>query len=81
MSVLSADIASFERMRPKLEAEHRMEWVVFHDGHFIDLYPDFDSAACDAIERFDTGPFLIRQIGAPPQVRLTGGMVFTRADA
>lgn len=81
MSILSADIASFERMRAELEAEHRMEWVVFHHGQFINLYPDFDAAACDAIERFDSGPFLIRQVGAPPQIHLTGGMVFTRADA
>lgn len=81
MSVLSADIASFEQMRSELEARHRLEWVVFHDGHLIDVYPDFDAAASDAIDRFDSGPFLIRQVGAPPQVQLTGGMVFTWADA
>lgn len=81
MSVLSADIASFERMRGQLEARHQLEWVVFHEGQFVDVYPDFDAAASDAIDRFDSGPFLIRQIGAPPQVQLTGGMVFTRADA
>lgn len=81
MRVLSQDISAFERMRPDLEAHHRLEWVVFHDGHLIDVYPDFDAAASDAIDRFDSGPFLIRQVGAPPQVQLTGGMVFTRADA
>jgi hypothetical protein len=80
MSVLSADIASYERMRPELEANHRLEWVVFHAGQFVDVYPDFDAAAFDAIDRFDSDSFLIRQVGAPPQVQLTGGMVFTRAD-
>lgn len=81
MSVLSADIATFERMRSDLEANHCLEWVVFHGGEFIDVYPDFDAAASDAIDRFDSGPFLIRQVGAPPQIHLTGGMVFVRADA
>ncbi len=81
MGVLTADIASFEKMRNELESRHCLQWAVFHDGQFIDVYPDFDAAASDAIDRFDTGPFLIRQIGAPPQVQLTGGMVFTRADA
>jgi len=81
VGVLTADIASFERMRSELETRHCLKWVVFHQGRFIDVYPDFDAAASDAIDRFDTGPFLIRQIGAPPQVQLTGGMVFTRANA
>ncbi len=81
MTGLHADIACFERMRTELEAQHRSEWVVFHGGQFVDVYPDFDAAAADAIERFDDGPFLIRQVGAPPQVQLTGGMVFTRAHA
>lgn len=81
MSDLNADIASFEQMRDELEAHHRLEWVVFHDGRFVNIYPDFDAAASDAIDRFDAGPFLIRQVGAPPQIHLTGGMVFTRADA
>ncbi|PZU74874.1 MAG: hypothetical protein DI531_06540 [Brevundimonas sp.] len=81
MTVLKDDIASFERMKSELETHHRMAWVVFHHGQFVDVYPDFDAAASDAIERFDTGPFLIRQVGAPPQIHLPGGMVFTRANA
>lgn len=81
MSVLSADIASFEQMRGELEANHGLEWVVFRDGEFVDVYPDYETAASDAIDRFDTGPFLIRQIGAPSQVQLTGGMIFTHANA
>ncbi|GAA0627873.1 hypothetical protein GCM10009422_26160 [Brevundimonas kwangchunensis] len=81
MNGLNADIASFERMRTELEERHLLEWVVFHHGQFVNVYPDFDAAASDAIDRFDTGPFLIRQVGAPPKIHLTGGMVFTRANA
>ncbi|MFC5343171.1 hypothetical protein ACETK8_09000 [Brevundimonas staleyi] len=81
MSVLSADIARFEAMRTDLEHRHKLKWVVFHEGELIDIYSDFEAAASDAIDRFDTGPFLIRQIGAPPQTHLMGGMVFTHANA
>lgn len=80
MSVLGADIASFERMRPELEADHLREWVVFREGRYVDAYPDFESAAEAAVEMFDAGPYLIRQVGAPLQVQLAGGMIFTRAN-
>lgn len=81
MSVLSADIARFEELRGELEANHHQKWVVFHLGEFVEAFPDFETAAAEAIDRFDTGPFLIRQVGAPDEVRLTGGMVFTRTHA
>ena len=65
-------------MKAELEAEHFNEWVVFHQGKFVGAFPDFEAAASMAVERFDTGPYLIRQVGAPP-VQLPGGMVFTPA--
>jgi len=81
VSVLSADIAGFERMREELEARHPLKWVVFHQGDFVDAYPDLEAAATAAVERFDAGPYLIRQVGAPPQIQLTGGIIFTHAHA
>lgn len=81
MSVLDADIASFERMRPQLEAEHHLHWVVFRQGGYVASYPDFEAAAEAASDMFETGPYLIRQVGAPSQVQLPGGMVFTHAHA
>lgn len=74
MGVLKDDIAAFERMRTDLEARHLKEWVVFHRGQFEGLFPDFEHAAESAVERFDLGPYLIRQVGAGP-VHLGGGMV------
>ena len=79
MTVLEDDIAAFDRMRTELEAKHQKRWVLFHAGRFVGSYPDFDEAAASAVERFDTGPFLIRQVGAPSAVQLPGGMVFTPA--
>jgi len=78
MVILRDDIAAFDRMQAELESRRRGEWVVFHQGQFVGAYPDFEAAAADAVERFDAGPYLIRQVGAPP-VQLPGGMVFTPA--
>jgi hypothetical protein len=81
VSVLGKDIAAFERMRPELEASHARAWVVFHQGTYVATYPDFEAAAADAVERFDEGPYLIRQVGAPKAVQLPGGMIFTPSHA
>ncbi len=80
MASLSKDIAAFDRMKAELEAKHRNEWVVFHAGAFVDAFPDFEAAATMAVERFDQGPYLIRQVGAGP-IQLPGGMVFRPAHA
>jgi hypothetical protein len=80
MASLKADIAAFDRMKGDLEARHRDAWVLFHHGEFVDAFPDFESAAISAVERFDQGPYLIRQVGAGP-VQLPGGMVFRPAHA
>ena len=78
MTVLREDITAFDRVKAELEEKHRHEWVVFYRGEFIDAFTDFEAAASAAVERFDTGPYLIRQVGAPP-ISLPGGMIFTPA--
>lgn len=74
MSVLKDDIAAYTRMRKDLEAQHLEEWVVFHKGRLEGVFPDFESAAESALERFDRGPYLIRQVGAGP-IQFSGGMI------
>lgn len=81
MSVLSRDISAFEHMRPQLEARHPRAWVLFYRGRFVETFADFEAAASVAVERFDAGPYLIRQIGAARAVQLPGGMVFTPSHA
>lgn len=78
MAVLIDDIAAFDRMLSDLERLYRGKWVLFHQGRFIQAFADFESAAEQAIEKFDAGPYLIRQVGAPP-IQLPGGMIFTPA--
>jgi hypothetical protein len=80
MTALRDDIAAFDRMGAYLKANHDNAWVVFHGGEFIGAFPDFETAAETAVERFDTGPYLIRQVGAPP-IQLPGGMIFRPAHA
>jgi hypothetical protein len=80
MTALHEDIAAFDRMSADLEANHRNAWVVFHKGEFVGAFPDFETAAETAVERFDAGPYLIRQVGAPP-IQLPGGMIFRPAHA
>jgi hypothetical protein len=80
MANLKQDIAAFDRMKAKLEAKHRHDWVLFHDGEFVGVFADFEAAATVAVERFDDGPYLIRQVGAGP-VQLPCGMVFRPAHA
>lgn len=80
MGVLQKDIAAFESMRQALESQHLRQWVVFFHGQFEGVFPDFESAAESAVERFDRGPYLIRQVGAGP-VQLPGGMIFQPSHA
>jgi hypothetical protein len=66
MSDIDKEITAYEAMREELEAKHMGKWVLFHDQEFISAYDSFDSAAGDAVKRFGSGPYLIRQVGAPP---------------
>lgn len=66
MSDLDTELAAYEEMRPDLEAHHMGKWVLVHDRKLVGTYDTFDSAAQDAVAKFGRGPYLIRQIGAPP---------------
>jgi hypothetical protein len=66
MTTLSSQISAYEAMRDVLESDHFGRWVVFHDGELVNTYETFEEAAEDAVSRFGRGPYLIRQVGAPP---------------
>ena len=67
MAVLEAEIARYESMRTELERDHDGEWAVIHNGDLVGTYQTFDDASAEAVKRFGRGPYLIRQIGAPPR--------------
>ncbi len=66
MGVLEKEIAVFDGMKERLEAEHFFKWVVIHDDEFVGVYDTLQDAAVVAVARFGRGPYLIRQVGAPP---------------
>ena len=63
---IDKELTAYERMRADFEAHHMGEWVVLHDEKLVGVYPSFDAAAQDAVARFGRGPYLIKQVGAPP---------------
>ena len=67
MSTITEEIKAFEKMQSQLEADHMGLWVLIHDGALIDAYQSFEDAADEAVRRFGSGPFLIRQVGAAPK--------------
>lgn len=66
MAELKDEIAAFEAIRGDLEAAHLGKWALVHDRKLEGTFDSFDDAAMVAVERFGRGPYLIRQIGAPP---------------
>ncbi len=66
MAHLSEEIAAYQLIQADLEAEHLGEWVLIHDRKLEGIFETFDLAAQEAVQRFGRGPYLIRQIGAPP---------------
>lgn len=80
MADIKDEIAAFEKMRARLEAEHMGEWVLFCKRRLVGLFQSFDAAADVAIEKFGSGPFLIRQVGAKP-MPIPASLAYTRPSA
>ena len=66
MTKIDREIAAYDAMRAELENQHMGEWVLFFGEKLIGVFPTLEEAATDAVQKFGRGPYLIRQIGAPP---------------
>ena len=73
------EIAAYESMQSALESEHIGEWALVRDGKLVRLYDSFETVAEEAVRRFGRGPYLIRQVGAPP-VTLPASVLYHRDD-
>jgi hypothetical protein len=80
MAELDQEIAAYNGMSAELDAHHTGKWVLVHDLKLIAMYDTFESAAEDAVQRFGRGPYLIRQIGAPP-VTLPASVMYVPTNA
>jgi hypothetical protein len=76
--MLEHEIKAFDKMRPVLEQHHMGKFVVIRDTKLIGAFDTLDAAAGEAIRRFGRGPYLIRQVGAPPTV-LPASVMFREA--
>lgn len=66
MAELSEEIAAYEAVKADLEAKALGKWALVHEKKLVDVFESFEKAAETAVVRFGRGPYLIRQIGAPP---------------
>ena len=66
MSTLTEEISAYEEMQRTLEMDHFGKWAVIYNEKLVGVYDSFESAAETAVERFGSGPYLIRQVGAGP---------------
>ena len=80
MAALSKEIAAYKRMRDVVEADHFGEWVLVHDEQLVGSFNSFEAAAQVAMERFGRGPYLIRQVGAPP-ITLPASLLYRTTNA
>ena len=72
---IDKQIEAYEKMKTDLEAKFMGKWVLIHDLKLIDNYESFELAAQDAVKKFGSGPYLIRQVGAPP-ITLPASVMF-----
>ena len=65
-SSLQTEIQAYEIQRAELEKAYFGKYVVFKGEELIGAWDTLDAAAAAAVARFGRGPYLIRQVGAPP---------------
>jgi hypothetical protein len=80
MTDIQKEIEAFKAIQAQLEAEHMAKWVLIFHRELVGVYPSFDTAADVAIQRFGSGPFLIRQVGAQP-VAVPASLAYARPSA
>lgn len=66
MTDLDREIAAYDKLRADLENQHMGDWIIVFDEKLIGVFSSFDDAAKEAVQKFGRGPYLIRQVGAPP---------------
>lgn len=67
-TTINEEITAYEGMRENLEADHVGKWALIHNRELVSLFDSFEEAAEKAVQEFGRGPYLIRQVGAPPTV-------------
>jgi hypothetical protein len=66
MADLDVELAAYRSQLFDLENQFFGKWVLFHGEARIGVFDAFETAAVEAVRRFGRGPYLIREVGAPP---------------
>jgi len=66
LMALETEIAFYETNLTEYERYYQGKYVVIHGSEFAGAFDTFENAAVEAVRRFAYGPYLIRQVGAPP---------------
>jgi hypothetical protein len=80
MPDVDKEIEAYNKMQTELESAHAGKWVLIKEETLVNIYDTFEAAAEDAVKRFGRGPYLIRQVGAPP-VTLPASVMFNVRNA
>jgi hypothetical protein len=66
MPDIDQEIKAYETIRDELETKHMGKWALVRDEKLVALYDTLEEVAEQAVSQFGSGPYLIRQVGAPP---------------
>ena len=73
---IGREIAAYDAQRAELVQHHLGKFVVFHGGELQGAYDTLDRAAKEALQRFQPGSFLIRQVGNDKPVPLPASVMY-----
>ena len=73
---IQQEIRVYEGMRSDLEKHHYGKHVIIKNGELIGAFDTFDAAARNALTRFGSETFLIRQVGAPETIRVPASVAW-----
>ena len=66
MMTLEKEIQLYDEMRAELEEKYFNRWIIIRGTKVSGPFEDSAECVQFAIEHFGRGPYLIRQVGAPP---------------
>lgn len=77
---IDKEIAAYERLAAQLERDHMGKWILMHNEKVVGMFESSSDAAVEAVTKFGRGPYLIRQIGAPPVI-MPASVMFRQVHA
>ncbi len=79
--ILDNDIKKFTEMSKVLNRYHAGKFILIFEGEFIASFNNFENAARHAVKYFGRGPYLIRQVGAPTEMKMPASVELRRIYA